>query len=102
LGLWEKSEDIDFDKLPDEYILKTTHDSGTHVICKDKKSFDYDEAHIFLTNEQKQNYYKFSENGLQGCQTQIIAEKTYEDESGAELKELQIFFCLTEKLRHYL
>ena len=40
LGVWDRFEDIDFDKLPNKFVLKCTHDSGGVVICKDKKLFD--------------------------------------------------------------
>uniref|UniRef100_UPI0039B9B780 ATP-grasp fold amidoligase family protein n=1 Tax=Candidatus Ruminimicrobium bovinum TaxID=3242779 RepID=UPI0039B9B780 len=35
LGVWYKVEEINFDKLPNQFVLKTTHDSGGIVICKD-------------------------------------------------------------------
>jgi hypothetical protein len=99
LGVWEKSEDIDFDKLPDEFILKTTHDSGTHVICKDKKSFDYDEAQHILNHRLKQNYYKFfREWAYKDVKPRIIAEKLMRDESGAELKDYK-FFCFDGEVK---
>ena len=40
LGVWDRFEDIDFSKLPDQFVLKCTHDSGGLVICKDKSKFD--------------------------------------------------------------
>ena len=40
LGVWDKFDDIDFDKLPDQFVLKCTHDSGGLVICRDKSKFD--------------------------------------------------------------
>lgn len=42
LGVWERAEDIAWDKLPDRFVLKTTHGGGSGgvVICKDKASFD--------------------------------------------------------------
>ena len=36
LGVYEKFSDIDFDKLPRQFVLKCTHDSGGLVVCKDK------------------------------------------------------------------
>lgn len=41
LGLWDKFEDIDFDKLPVQFVLKPTHTSGNVFICKDKSKIDY-------------------------------------------------------------
>ena len=40
LGVWDKFDQIEFEKLPDQFVLKTTHDSGGVVICKDKANFD--------------------------------------------------------------
>lgn len=42
LGVWNKFDDIDFDKLPNEFVLKCTHDSGEIVICRDKLKLDKD------------------------------------------------------------
>ena len=40
LGIWDNVDDIEWDKLPDRFVLKTTHDSGSVVICSDKNHFD--------------------------------------------------------------
>ena len=40
LGVWDHFSEIDFDKLPDQFVLKTTHDSGGLAVCKDKNRFD--------------------------------------------------------------
>ena len=44
LGVWDKVEDIDFEKLPQQFVLKCTHDSGGLVICKDKSKLDIEAA----------------------------------------------------------
>ena len=44
LGVWDKFEDIDFDALPEQFVLKCTHDSGGLVICRDKAAFDREAA----------------------------------------------------------
>ena len=40
LGVWDSFDEIDFDSLPFQFVLKTTHDSGGVVICRDKSNFD--------------------------------------------------------------
>ena len=40
LGVWNKFEEINFDLLPNKFVLKCTHDSGSIVICDNKESFD--------------------------------------------------------------
>ena len=44
LGVWDRFEDIDFDILPDQFVLKCTHDSGGLVICRDKATLDIEKA----------------------------------------------------------
>ncbi|PKM56573.1 MAG: glycosyl transferase, partial [Firmicutes bacterium HGW-Firmicutes-3] len=44
LGVWDRFEDIDFDKLPNQFVLKCTHDSGGIVICKDFNRLDLEAA----------------------------------------------------------
>ena len=44
LGVWNKYDDIDFDSLPNQFVLKCTHDSGGLVICKDKTKLDFVKA----------------------------------------------------------
>ncbi|GMA45933.1 hypothetical protein GCM10025854_01810 [Tetragenococcus muriaticus] len=44
IGIWEKFEDIDFDQLPNQFVIKCTHDSGGVVICKDKRKLDKKKA----------------------------------------------------------
>ncbi len=49
LGVWEKFDDIDFDLLPEQFVLKCTHDSGGLIICRDKSNFDRKLAQKKLT-----------------------------------------------------
>lgn len=57
LGVWDRFEDIDFDKLPEQFVLKCTHDSGGLVIVKDKNVFDKTAAKIKINKSLKRNYY---------------------------------------------
>ena len=41
LGIWEKFDDMDFEKLPNKFVLKCNHDSGGLVICTDKNNLNY-------------------------------------------------------------
>ena len=40
LGVWERAEDIDWDSLPEKFVLKCTHDSGSALVCADRRTFD--------------------------------------------------------------
>lgn len=57
LGLWEDVEEIEFDKLPEQFVLKCTHDSGSIAICKDRNNFDVDNAKRILNKGLHRNYY---------------------------------------------
>ena len=57
IGVWDRFDDIDFEKLPNQFVLKCTHDSGGFVICKDKKTFDIEQAKKKINKCLKRNYY---------------------------------------------
>lgn len=57
LGVWDHFDEIDFDQLPDQFVLKCTHDSGGFRICKDKSNFDQEEARQFFNKKLHKNYY---------------------------------------------
>ena len=99
LGVWDRFDDIDFDALPDRFVLKTTHDSGGVVICRDKKTFDKKAARAKLEKSLKRNYYlTFREWPYQDVPRKILAEQYMEDESGYELKDYK-FFCFWGKCK---
>lgn len=92
LGVWDTFDEIDFDKLPDQFVLKCTHDSGGLVICKDKKVFDKEAAKKKINKSLKKNYYYLGrEWPYKNVKPRIIAESYMEDKKG-ELKDYK-FFC---------
>ena len=92
LGVWDKFDEINFDELPDQFVLKTTHDCGGVVICQDKSTFDKKKAKKFLTQHLKRNYYLTArEWPYKHIKPRIIAEKFMIDESGKELKDYKVF-----------
>lgn len=83
IGVWEKFDDIEFDKLPNQFVLKCTHDSGSYVICKDKDKFDKRAAKKKLSAALKRNfYYVGREFPYRNVPPRIIAEKYMEDQNG--------------------
>jgi len=54
-GVWDRFEDIPFDTLPNEFVLKCTHDCGSKLICKNKQSLDINKARIHFKNRLKHN-----------------------------------------------
>ena len=57
LGVWDNFDDIDFDKLPNQFVLKCTHDSAGVIIVRDKYKFDKVEAKEKLERCLKRNFY---------------------------------------------
>lgn len=93
LGVWDKFDDIDFDALPNQFVLKCTHDSGGLVICKDKSNFDFYKAKEKIERSLKTNFYWHGrEWPYKKVNRKIIAEKYMVDESGYELKDYK-FYC---------
>ena len=75
LGVWERFKDIDFSLLPEQFVLKCTHDSHSVVICKDKTHFDKKQAKKVLTKGLKTDYYlKYREWPYKDVPRRIIAE----------------------------
>lgn len=92
LGIWNSVEDIEWDKLPSQFVIKVSSDSGGIVVCKDKSKLDIEKAKKKLSNGWGKNYYLFNkEYPYKNCSPRIIAEKYMEDESGYELKDYKIF-----------
>lgn len=91
LGVWEKFDDINFDDLPNQFVLKTTHGSGDVVICKDKNTFDKESAKKKLTKALKTDFYKISrEWPYKNVPRRIIAEQYMECENG-QLNDYKLF-----------
>lgn len=81
LGVWSDPEDIDFDALPDRFVLKCTHNSGLGMcICKDKSKLDIEKVKAELRKGlREQYYYRGREWPYKDVKPRIIAEKYMED-----------------------
>lgn len=78
LGVWDKPEDIDWDALPNEFVLKTTHGGGSGgvVICKDKKTFDRNKAILTLRDSINSDIYRsLREWPYKDVKKRVLAEK---------------------------
>ena len=90
IGVYDHVEDINFDALPQQFVLKCTHDSGGIVICKDKSTFDRDAAIRKLQRGLKKNYYyQNREWPYKNVKPRIIAEQ-YMDNDGQELNDYKV------------
>ncbi|MBQ6733882.1 MAG: glycosyl transferase [Lachnospiraceae bacterium] len=92
LGVWDRFEDIPFETLPESFVLKCTHDSGSVVFCRDKRRFDQKAAGKKLRRALKQNYFYIGrEWPYKNVKPRIMAETLFSDESGYELKDYKVF-----------
>ena len=57
LGVWNSAEEIDVSELPEQFVMKTNHDSGSVVICTDKSAFDLQQAKKIMSESLGRNYY---------------------------------------------
>lgn len=98
-GVWDKFEEINFDELPNEFVLKCTHDSGGLIICRDKKNLNIHKAQAKIEKCLKRNYYFTNrEWPYKNVKPRIIAEKYMElddDSNQSDIKGLvdYKFFC---------
>lgn len=97
LGVWDSADEIDYESLPDQFVLKCNHDSKSIIICRDKKDFDFEKAKKQLNRKLKTNLYWFGrEWPYKDVKPRIVAEKYMVDESGVELKDYKIM-CFNGK-----
>lgn len=88
LGIWNTFDEIDFDTLPNQFVLKCTHDSGGLIVCKDKAKLDVKEAKEKITQSLQNNYYYSGrEWPYKNVKPRIIAEQYMAD----DLKDYKLF-----------
>ena len=93
LGVWDRFDQIDFQSLPEQFVLKCTHDSGGLVICRDRKELDMDAARAKIEASLKTNFYYHSrEWQYKDIPPRIIAEPYMQDGDSRELKDYK-FYC---------
>ena len=93
LGVWDNPDEIDFAKLPNQFVLKCNHDSGGLCICKDKIKFDIYSAKEKLRKSLAKDYYiEGREWPYKNVPRRIIAEKYMIDNETNELRDYK-FFC---------
>lgn len=92
VGVWDNFESIDFDMLPEKFVLKTTHDSGGVIVCKNKKEIIKKKFSYKINKSLKRNYYDaYREWPYKNVKPRIIVEKFMETDNG-DIKDYK-FFC---------
>lgn len=95
-GVYGNVKDIDFNKLPEQYVLKAAHGSGQNIIVKNKAELNVRHAKRMLKTWLKQDIsWSGREWVYSKMPRRIVAEKFLKDESG-ELRDYK-FFCFNGK-----
>lgn len=90
-GPWADWEQIEMEKLPNKFVLKTTHDSGGVVVCKDKQALNFKKVKEKIERSLNNNYFWAGrEYPYKFIKPRIIAEQYLTDEGGLELKDYKI------------
>lgn len=92
LGVWESFDEIDFSRLPKQFVLKCTHDSKSVIICKDKDTFDVDSARKKLEKALKRQYfYEGRQWPYQNVKPRILAEAYMCNDATSDLRDYKFF-----------
>ena len=94
IGIWNTPDEIDFENLPSQFVIKCNHNSGTGMyICKDKSKMDIERVKENLRKGLRENYYlRGREWPYKFVQRKIIAEQFMKDDKSSELIDYK-FFC---------
>lgn len=99
LGVYDSFDEIDFDKLPNQFVLKCTHNSGGIIICRDKASLDVPKARKQMTKWLKKNpFWTNREYPYKHVKPRIIAEQYMEQEDGESLRDYKVL-CFNGKAK---
>lgn len=101
-GIWDSFDQIAFERLPDQFVLKCTHDSGRVFICKDKRNFDKLQAKEVLEKSLKHNFFWWTrEWPYKKVKGRILAEQ-YLDDAGTQSDGLTDykFYCFNGKVEY--
>ena len=100
LGVWDRAEDIPFDKLPQRFVLKANHGQGYNIVCRDKNKADMVQIKKNLKRFLKEDYSRIKgELQYKRIQRKIICEQYMEDETG-ELSDYK-FYCQNGKVKMF-
>ena len=91
-GCWDSFDEIDFNKLPEHFVLKPTNGSGDIVICKDKSSFDPEKARAVLCQFKQRHFStRTKEWAYYGLPHRILAERLIKRQDFKSIYDYKIF-----------
>jgi hypothetical protein len=98
LGAYDNPKDIDYTKLPNQFVIKTNHGTGTNIIVKDKNSLDIDATNKQLTEWLKTNFAEIlGEMQYYNIKPRILIEKYLKNDSFRGLLDYK-FYCFNGKV----
>lgn len=98
IGVFETFEDIDFDKLPNQFVMKCTHDSSSTIVCDSKSNFDINKARKKINKKLKTNYYFLGREWIyKNIKPRIIIEKNMATDVQNDLIDYK-YFCFNGKV----
>lgn len=102
IATYNSATDIDFDALPQKFVLKCTHDSGGLVVCKNKESLDFCAVRAKMKKALKRTYIvQNREYPYKYVSRKIIAERYMEEPQYGELRDFK-FYCFDGNPRYLL
>ena len=97
LGVYNNADEIDFNKLPNKFVLKCNHGAGFNIICKDKNKLDYKKTRNTLNKWMKIDYWKYvAEMQYKKIDKKIICEKYLESKGNDSIEDYKIY-CFNGK-----
>lgn len=101
IKVYDSFNKIDFNELPNKFVIKCTHDSGGVIVCKNLKKFDKKTAKKILNKSMKKNFYYFGrEWPYKNVKPKIIIERYMEDNQTNELRDYK-FFCFNGQAKFF-
>lgn len=99
LGIWSSPEEIDFDSLPEKFVLKCNHDSHSVIVCKDKSKLDINKTKEHLAKCLRTNLFWWGrEWPYKDVKPMIFAEELLEENGENDLKDYKLM-CFDGEMR---
>lgn len=97
IATYDSPDEIEFEKLPDQFVLKCNHGAGYNIICEDKSKLDIEEAKSKLKKWLKEDYWKYvAEVQYKNVEKKIVCEKFLESKDGNAIEDYKIY-CFNGK-----
>lgn len=91
IGVYNNFNEINFNNLPNQFVIKCTHDSGSTIVCKDKTKFDIKNAKKKISKALKYNYYySVREWPYKNIKPRIIIESFMDDGVNSQLVDYKL------------